>query len=302
MTTETRPGAFSGYVLLILAVTCWAGNAVIGRAAADEDMPPLAMNFWRWAAALCVFIPFFGRQTLRLWPEIRANAKFIIGFGLVSVVAFNSTFYIALQKTTALQASLIQSILPVLVLLLGLIILRTPITLRQWLGVVFSIAGAVLIVMRGDPAVLQTLQVREGDWWALIAVALWAVQAFMMRWKPQSIPIMPFMTVLGILAVIVMAPFYAWETVTYKPMPVTGTSILMIAYVGVIASVGGTTMWNEGTWRAGAAQAGYFGNLYPVFAGGLAILILGETPQWYHGVGAALVVAGIWLAVFEKRN
>jgi drug/metabolite transporter (DMT)-like permease len=84
-------------------------------------------------------------------------------------------------------------------------------------------------------------------------------------------------------------------------MPFNEISISMIVYVGIIASVGGTTMWNEGTWRVGGAQAGYFGNLYPVFAGALAIFILGEKPEWYHGAGAILVIAGIWLAIFERE-
>ncbi len=293
---------WSGYLLLILAITCWAGNAVIGRAAAESDIPPLALNFWRWVTALCVFIPFFGKQTWLLWPEIRANLPFIICFALISVVAYNCTLYISLQTTSALQASLIQSILPVLVLLLCLFILKTPVTARQWLGVIFSILGAFIIILRGDLEVLVNVEVREGDWWALVAVSLWAIQAFVMRWKPNTIPIMPFMTILGIIGVAIMAPLYILESATHKPMPFNSTSLSMIAYAGVVASVGGTTMWNEGTWRAGAAHAGYFGNLYPLFAGGLAILILGESLEWYHLTGAVFVLTGIWLAVFDRKG
>jgi drug/metabolite transporter (DMT)-like permease len=69
-----------------------------------------------------------------------------------------------------------------------------------------------------------------------------------------------------------------------------------VLYVAVLASFVGTSCWNEGAYRAGAAQAGYFGNLFPIFAGILAIVILGEQPHWYHGVGALSVVIGIWLA------
>ena len=292
----------SGYAFLILAVTIWAGNSVVGRLAVDENVPPLALAFWRWVVALFIFIALAGRQAWTLLPEMRANAGYLVSFSLVSVVGYNCTFFTALQKTTALQATLIQSILPVLVLLLGLIIIKTPITIRQWLGVFFSISGSLIILIRGELSVLRGLEIREGDWWALAGVFIWAIQSFMIRWKPESIPILPFMTILVVIGLAVLAPLYIWETLAYKPMPVSKNSLLMVAYAGIIASVGGTTMWNEGTWRVGAAQAGYFGNLYPIFAGGLAILILGETPQWYHGVGALLVVTGIWLAIFDKRN
>ena len=292
----------SGYTFLILAVMIWAGNSVVGRLALDENVPPLALAFWRWVLALFVFIALAGRQAWGLVPEMRANAGYLVSFSLVSVVGYNCTFFIALQKTTALQATLIQSILPVLVLLLGLLIVKTPVTMRQWLGVFFSISGSLIILIRGEFAVLQALEIREGDWWALAGVFVWAIQSFMIRWKPESIPILPFMTILVVIGLAVLTPLYIWETLTYKPMPVSKNSLLMVAYAGIIASVGGTTMWNEGTWRVGAAQAGYFGNLYPIFAGALAIIILGENPQWYHGVGALLVVIGIWLAIFDKRN
>ena len=291
---------YSGYALLTLGVLFWAGNSIVGRAAAGADIPPLALNFWRWAVALAVLLVFFGHATWRQRRHILAHWRFIVPFCLVSVVGFNCTFYVALQKTTALQATLIQSILPVLVLLLGLCILRTRVTSRQWIGVVLSVAGAALIVLRGDWGAIATLRVQEGDGWALAAVVLWALQSFTMRWRPAAIDIMPFMTVLALVGVIAMAPLYAWETLTVRAMPFDRTSLAFVLYVGIFASFLGTTMWNEGTWRAGAAQAGYFGNLYPIFAGALAILILGEALYWYHIAGAALVFAGICLAVFRN--
>ena len=306
MTPETASGASenrhlsSGYALLVLGVLFWAGNVIIGRAAAGADIPPLALNFWRWVIALIVFATFFGRATWTLRREILSHWRFMVPFCLVTSVGYNCAIYIALQKTSALQASLIQSVLPVLVLLLGLGILRIPITRRQWLGVACSVTGAALVVVRGDWAVITALEIQEGDAWALIAVILWAVQAFMMRWKPVSIPIMPFMTAVAVFTLLVMAPLYAWETVTVKPMPFNSTSFLLMLYVGICASFLGTTMWNEGTYRVGAARAGYFGNLYPIFAGALAVLILGETLRWYHATGAVLVFAGICLAIIRR--
>lgn len=299
---DSRRRILTGYLLLVLAVLVWAGNSIVGRSTAAEEIPPLAFNFWRWAAAFLVFAVFFGRQTWQQRVEIKTHWRFMTGFALISIAGFNSVFYIALQKSEALQVALIQSILPVLVLLLGLVILRQRISGRQWWGIVFSIAGAVLIVIRGDLHVLQTLALGEGDIWALGAVSLWALQAFLMRWKPKTIEIMPFMTTISLIGVTGMLPFYLWETATFAPMPVTQTSVLFVLYVAVLASFIGTSCWNEGTYRAGPAQAGYFGNLFPIFAGVLAIVILGEQPYWYHGVGALCVVIGIWLATAQHRR
>ena len=297
-----RKRILTGYLLLTLALLMWAGNAVVGRSTADANIPPMAFTFWRWATAFAIFAVLFGPRAWRQRQEIIAGWRFIVPFAVLSIAGFNAVFYVALQKSTALQVSLIQSILPVLVLLLGLTILRQRISGRQWWGVVFSIAGAALIVVRGDLDILRTLALGEGDIWALVAVFLWAWQAFLMRWKPQNIDIMAFMTVISFIGVVAITPFYLWETATVAPMPVTGTSILYVLYVAVMASFIGTTCWNEGTFRAGGAQAGYFGNLFPVFAGALAILILGEELRWYHVAGAASVLAGIWLATAQHAR
>lgn len=292
----------SGYALLTAGILFWAGNAVVGRAAAGADIPPLTLNFFRWSIALVFFLVIFGRSTWAQRYLLWRHRKFIVTYSVLTVVGFNCTFYVALQKTTVLQASLIQSILPVLVLLLALVVLKTRITSQQWWGVVFSIGGAALIVIRGDWEVIKSLRIQDGDIWALVAVLLWSLQAFLMRYKPKTIDIMPFMTALAAVGVIVMTPMYIWESTIIKPTPFTQESILLFLYLGLFAGFLGTTAWNEGTYRTGPAQAGYFGNLYPVFAGGLAILLLGETLHWYHMLGAVMVVTGIWLAIFYKSN
>jgi drug/metabolite transporter (DMT)-like permease len=292
----------SGYALLTAGILFWAGNAVVGRAAAGADIPPLTLNFFRWSIALVFFLVIFGRSTWAQRHLLWQHHKFIVTYSVLTIVGFNCTFYVALQKTTVLQASLIQSILPVLVLLLALVVLKTRITGQQWWGVVFSIGGAALIIIRGDWEVIKSLRIQDGDIWALVAVLLWSLQAFLMRYKPKTIDIMPFMTALAAVGVIVMTPMYIWESTVIKPTPFTQESILLFLYLGLFAGFLGTTAWNEGTYRTGPAQAGYFGNLYPVFAGGLAILLLGETLHWYHMLGAVMVVTGIWLAIFHKSK
>ena len=291
-----------GYVFLVASVLLWAGNSTIGRASAGADIPPIALNFWRWTVALPFFLLLGGRALWAQRADYLTHWKYVVAFSLVSVAGFNSVFYIGLQNTLALQCVLIQAVLPVLVLLLCLVFLRQRITGKQWWGVVFSIGGATLIIARGDMGVLAGLRLGAGDLWCLGAVFIWALQAYMMRWKPRQMHILPFMAAITIVSLVAMFPFYVWETVTIRPMPVSEASVMSILYVGIFASVAGTTMWNEGTYRVGGATAGYFGNLFPIFAGLLAIVFLGEVPAWYHGAGAAAVLLGIYLATMARRE
>ena len=58
-----------GCALLVGAIALWSGNAVVARAAMLEDVPPLAFNFWRWALALIIILPFTASG---VWRQRRA--------------------------------------------------------------------------------------------------------------------------------------------------------------------------------------------------------------------------------------
>ena len=289
-----------GYALIVGAIWLWAGNAVIARAAMLADVPPLAFNFWRWLLALAFFLPFTAG---RVWRQRRAvidGWRYFATFGLVSVTLFNSFYYIGLQYTTAVQGSLIMSILPMLVLILVAVFLAQRITMRQVWGVVLSIAGAVTSVLRGDPELVRTLAVNIGDLWCLAAALVWAVMILMLRWKPADIDMPSFMTVTIAAGVAFQAPLLLWEHLGGRTFEPDATSVAFIFFVALFSGVIGMTMYNLGVIRVGPATWGYFSNLYPAFAAALAIVFLGEPFEWFHGAGGVLVLSGIYLATFLR--
>lgn len=294
-----RPLAF-GYGFLVLSVLLWSGNSVAARFAMGIDIPPIGLAWWRWATALAIFLPFTAAGVWRDRALIRRHWRFVVAFGVISIACYNTFFYLGLEQTTAIQGSLIQSVLPVLVLLLGLVLFGEPISLRQWSGVALSLGGAVLIVARGSIETLRSLTLNVGDLWCLAAVLVWAGQIILMRWKPRELRITRFMTVAAAVGVATLTPAYVWEHASGRTMPIDWTTVALVLYVAFFASVIASTMYNEGVFRVGAATSGYFGNLFPVFSTALAMLILGESIAWYHWVGAAAVLGGIYLATVDR--
>ncbi|MGI9384895.1 MAG: EamA family transporter [Methyloligellaceae bacterium] len=71
---------------------------------------------------------------------------------------------------------------------------------------------------------------------------------------------------------------------------------LAVAYVSVFPSVLAYIFYNRGVELIGGARAGAFMHLIPLFGAVFAIGLLGETLTPYHGVGFALIVAGVMLA------
>jgi drug/metabolite transporter (DMT)-like permease len=60
--------------------------------------------------------------------------------------------------------------------------------------------------------------------------------------------------------------------------------------------------WVDGIRRIGAAPAGYFIYLTPVFGTLMATALLGEEFAWYHALGIVLILGGVWLATAARRR
>lgn len=290
-----------GYAFVVLAVLSWAGNAIVGRLAAETDIPPIALNFWRWVGAFLVLAPFAIGTLRAQWRLLLAHWRLVAAFGTVSIAGFNALLYLALEDTTVVQATLISAILPALVIAAARVFLGQPITARQAAGVLISFAGVAVIVARGDPEVLLGLVLNRGDLWMLIAVCFWAAQTLLLRFIPKGMDLVAFQLAAFVAGLVVALPFYLGETLGGRPMPFTLTAVLLVGYTAVAASAIGYTLWNVGVLRIGPKAAGYFGNLYPVFGAVLGIVLLGEPLHGFHAVGGAVVLAGIVLATLRPR-
>src|SRR5512133_4376570 len=85
-------------LLLVLAALFWSGNFVIGRAVAGR-VPPVALAFWRWAAALAVLLPLTWRGIREAAPVLRRSWRILVALGILGVGNFNLLVYVGLTET-----------------------------------------------------------------------------------------------------------------------------------------------------------------------------------------------------------
>ncbi len=136
------------YVLLLLTMLFWAGNATVGRYAAGY-FPPVALGTLRWILAALILLPFAWPYLRADWPVIRKNALMLTALSLLSISAYNTLSYYGLQYTEVINAVILQSIGTPIVLAFTFLIYGDRIGLRQALGILLAFAGIVLIVSTG---------------------------------------------------------------------------------------------------------------------------------------------------------
>ena len=284
------------YLLLTLTALFWSGNMVVGRGI-RADVPPLAMAFWRWLLAFLLILPLAAPHFRTQWPLLRRSWRSVTLLGLLGVGGYNTFAYLALQTTTATNAVLLNSFIPVATMAIAWLVLGKRLSLPSCLGVAVSLAGALTIVARGELAVLLNFNLNQGDLWMLLAITVWALYTIGLAWRPAGVDAMLLLAAFTAVGLAALLPAYLWEMAQGHHIHTHAGSLAALAYVGIFPSFIGYIFYNRGVAEVGASRASLFIHLMPVFGTLLSAIFLGEQPQHFHYVGISLIFIGIFLTM-----
>jgi drug/metabolite transporter (DMT)-like permease len=286
----------STILLLTTPPLLWAANAVIGRWISDL-VPPMTLNFFRWALAFLVLLPLAYR-VLRpdslLWPHWR---RFVV-LSLSGVGAYNSLQYLALHTSTPMNVTLVGSSMPVWMLGMGWLLHGEKISRRQAAGAALSIGGVLLVLSRGDWSVLMHVRLVAGDLYVLLATVAWAYYSWMLA-RPKEPPAIrqdwaAFLMAQIVFGLVWSALFAGAEwRLTDARIVWSWPVIAALIFIALGPALLAYRCWGAGIGRAGPSVAGFFSNLTPLFAALLSSIFLGETPKLYHALAFVLIVGGI---------
>ncbi|MBK9055661.1 MAG: DMT family transporter [Chloroflexi bacterium] len=282
------------YLMLAGSALFWAGNIITGRALRGE-VPPFTLNFFRWAIALLVLLPFTYGQVQAQWSLVKAHSKLILSLGFTGIAAFQSCVYIAVQTTTAVNTILFLTLTPVVIVLLSWLTWGEKLSRPQHLGIILSFMGAVFLIIQGRLDNLLAFRFNPGDLWMLLAVLLWAIYSLLLRRRPAGLAQPVFLTSIIMAGLLFIIPVFLIALFNGATMRFSLPNLLGVAYIGLFPSVLAFLFWNRGVSEVGASKAGMFMHLMPVFGAALSFVFLGEGLALYHLGGAALVFGGIVL-------
>lgn len=290
---------YSAFLLLALANLLWSGNWIAGRAMRDA-FDPVTLNFWRWAIATLALAPFALPALRGKGMLLRQHAGILLVLALTGIAVFQSLVYLGLRSTTAVNAVLINSSIPLFFLLCSWVIDRERASRRQISGMLVSLAGILVILSRGHPAALLELEVHAGDGWILLAMPVWGIYSVLLKRRPQELGGLPLLFVISLAGVLMLAPAVAFVALHAPPRWPAVEEALGVLYMGLGASVLAFIFWNRGVAAVGANAAGFTIHLLPAFGTVLAILFLGETFAPFHAAGIAIILVGVLLATLRK--
>jgi len=277
---------------IVVTTLCWGGNWVVGRAIRGE-MPPVALNFWRWTIALAVMAPFALPRLSGKGEVLRRRWPVILGLGVTGVVAFQVLAYAGLRSTETVNAVLLNSAAPLFIILCTWLVDRDRVSPRQLAGMVVSFCGILVIIERGDIAEFRHLRFALGDLVVLAAMPFWGVYCVLLKRRPREFDGLGLLFVVSLAGVLILAPMYLAESLLFKPATLSLASAAASLYVGVFASLLAYVCWNYGVARVGPNRSGFLLHLLPAFGTLLAVIFLNESVHLYHFVGIGLIIVGV---------
>jgi len=285
------------YILMILPPLFWAGNFIVGRAISHQHIP-IGLSFWRWFCATLIIVPFAAKAIYAQREIIKKDILKISILAVLSISSFNSLAYISLQYTTATNAILLNSFIPIFILIISALFFKEHISKKQILGITVSLSGVFFIVTRLDVNVLKSLQINRGDLWMLLAALDWAMYSILLKYlRPKGLSAMAFLGIMMIIGTLALYPVYLLNPYGENPMIWSKESISAIAYIAIFPSIISYLVWNYGMQKLGAGIGGQYIHLMPLFGAFMAVAFLGEELQVYHIVGATAIGGGLWLSL-----
>jgi drug/metabolite transporter (DMT)-like permease len=289
------PQHYRAETALVTAMILWA-TSFVALKIAFRGYDPMFVMFGRQLAAALLFMPIFARLRSRM--TIRKKDIPL----LLLMAFFEPCLYFvfeaaALSRTSASQAGMITSILPLTVAIAAFFILKEKLTVRIVAGFAVAIAGAFLLSVFSDssssapsPALGNFL-----EFLAMVCATGYTItlKRLSSRYDPFYLTAVQCFT--GTVFFFPIVLFTGGFPTSLQPV-----SAGAILYLGVVVSMGAYGLYNYGISKVDASRGAAFVNLIPVFTLIAGRIVLGDRMNLIQWGACAIVFAGVYLS--EKRS
>ncbi len=286
-----------GLLSLIFAMFIW-GSSFIGLKAAMEDLGSFTVIFIRMVAASLCFV-YFIKDFLK-YTFTKEDIKYILILAL-----FEPCFYFifeakALELTSASQAGMIASLMPLITAIAAGYFLKEIITGKLILGSTIAMIGVIALSVQAttNDAAPNPMAGNFLEFLAMSCAAGYTIVARKLTHKFSAIFITAIQSFIGM---VFFLPLFLYEYNTQE-MTFTVEALSWTIYLGIVVTLGGYGLYNFALTKLEASKTAVFVNLIPVFTLILAYFILGEVLTINELLFASLILLGVFISQLPSRK
>ncbi len=290
------------YIMLVCATLFWAGNFIVGKFAFLTNIPPMSLVFYRWSLVWLILLPFTFKEIIKSREIIIKNLPLLLFLALTSVGLFNSFTYLSLVHTQVINASLFNTAIPAIIILLCFLFKIEKTNKYQILGLIISVLGILSIITRLNLEVILSLNFNKGDLIMIGGVITWGLYSSFLKRKTFTLPLLTLVHVLCSLGLIFIFPQFIFEFSQGQKIDFAINLFYILIFLALFPSIGSYYCWAGAVSIIGANRAGIFLSLIPLFSTIMAIFFYNEQFQFFHLIGSILIILGLFLSNKEIKN
>lgn len=281
---------------LLCAMAIW-GSSFIALKIAVDAMHPMQVIFLRMLIGSMVFIAI-----LPLWKRgfnyQQGDWKWLLAMALFEPCLYFIFESLALKYTTAGQAGMIASILPLMVAIGAWLFLKERISKYQWSGFIIAVIGVIWMSWGSDVTSHAPNPLLGNSLEMMAMVCAVGYTLVVKRLSDRYSPL--FLTALQTL----IGTFFFLPLALSSPIPdsIELEVFIYIIYLGVFSTLGAYGLYNYALSKAHASKVAGYTNLIPVFALLFAYVFLNEVLNLQQGIAILVVFAGIMLSQYSHRG
>jgi drug/metabolite transporter (DMT)-like permease len=278
--------AFAGIVF------CGGSNAVAIRLGYEELAPFWAATL-RFSLAAVVLLAVF--VLLRL-PIPRGRARLgILLYGLTAFAGAYAALYWGLVETPAATVQVLIATVPLVTLLLAVSVGQERFTVRALAGALVALSGIIVIVGEQLTAAVSPASIGA----VIVGLCCIAVSNVVVKQVPPGHPVTANAFGMAIGSAVLLALAVLVDEPRTVPQSISTWAAL--AYLVAVGAVGlfMLTLYVLARWSASATA--YATLAMPLVTVAVAAIVLGEEVGPSFVVGAALVVAGVYVGISASQ-
>lgn len=291
--------SFKGHIALLSANIIFGINASFSKVLLNDHLSPYALFLLRviGAAALFWFVSLFIKR-----EKIDKKDFFILFVASVFGIILNQGFFvIGLSKSSPIDAILLQTLIPLITLLLAFFHLKEPITLKKAGGVIIGCAGAIFLILRNSQmdAGSGTL---EGNIFILLGSLAYAIYlTFFLQIIRKYSPV-TVMKWLFLFAAIICTPIWYSELETIEFAAFTSQTYFFLLFVIVGATFLSYLLIPIGQRNLRPTLVSMYIYGQPIVVSFVAIYLGVGKFTWNTLFAAILIFLGVYLVTMSKSR
>jgi drug/metabolite transporter (DMT)-like permease len=305
--TANRTREMLGLLGFLLVATAQVSNMILARGVAGS-VPPFSIAFFRWSIVALGLLPLV-IVALREKPGVlRGQGVGIVAAGFLGMFICGGPVYVAGVTTSAINLSLIMALSPLVVLLFSFLSGQEAVHRSQIVGMLFSLAGAGLIITKGQAAIGGG--VAPGDLLALMAMLGWAGYTLLQNRVGSGVSFLARIGLFAAAGALFSLPFAIhemWHAPAHEmwhapAAAFSGRAALVYLFAGLVPGLFAYSAYAYLGGKFGAVSTSLSLYLGPIVSAVLSILFLSEAPTTIHLIGGALSLGGMWVSLQAKES